>query len=298
MRDYADSDNNLEAIYDGDDSFRLPNWRYLRAQQVEKYAGDTKYDDNWVKKASDYYQQRKLKLNTLAPGSSARQRTLRSLRRTFYDIHEAISLSEDNTRMKSLVEAALMDGSIGMVTIAQKLGISELTLKAYEALFFDVRSRLGSPLFVRGAILHVLIAKGSASVTPDLLWKGLSYAYGVDKMLAYASTSHLSAEVYSLLDSALKGIAVRRAYEASLSRSITTFNAHEVIDEHITITRHKEENDVDDGEVARAQAETIQSMHLSALSIHDNLNPDDVSAIEIRASERMRREVKELAQNE
>jgi len=272
--------SKIDKIYDGEDDFRDTDWRYWRAQQVRETKQNCTYDDKWVCRLVKYYTARDEYWKASAPGTSARQRYNRKLRTRFNDIHAAVNLYENDNRAKMLTEAALMDPKRSIADLAARLGCSGQMLQAYESLFFDIRTRLRNVLFIKGTVLHVLIAKGSAAADIDQLWKAMGFAYGVDILLSYADTTCLDPDVYALLDNMLKSMSARRSIASVIARPISGFNAHEVVQEHVML---RGKDDEVTGNSAEDQRNVFKQVMMSQLSLVGDLTGENVDKVEARA---------------
>ena len=118
--------------------------------------------------------------------------------------------------------------------IAADLGCPEGVVTAYEAYFYDVRSRRDSELYIMDALMSPALKNGtSGGVDYDFFWKGLAYWYGTDVLKATWSMGSIPDEMRVQMNNCMRSMMDRNTMRATMARPANSFNAHEIIEEHL-----------------------------------------------------------------
>lgn len=149
------------------------DWRWERAKWLrQNNARTTKTDDTWVRMTREF--QRRL------DNASKHSDYVRLCDRFpgvywawhWWQIPESL---HDMTRYG--IEAYLISGATYQYA-AQRLGVHEATVAAYEKLFFNIRGRLNKTAFVVNRVLGRSVQHGLSERNYDLLWKLYGYVKG------------------------------------------------------------------------------------------------------------------------
>ena len=155
---------------------RKPNWRWDRAKGVlaNQQPGAGRSRDGlsgykWINRAVAYMR---------AKQQYAALQRLDQLASRFPDIFWAEWIYErDSHPLRWELEARLLsrstDDQIGMAC-----GVSAATVKAFEALFFNVREKLHHTGYIVHTVMGDAVHRGLAEREYDLLWKMYAYAHG------------------------------------------------------------------------------------------------------------------------
>ena len=156
--------------------------------------------------------------------------------------------------------------------IADKLGCDPDTVDAYELYFYDVRDRMDHELFIVSELLSNGIVHGTTGDDYDFFWKGLAYWYGAPTLTAFWSLDTIDTNVKANLVDLVKSMAQRNIVKASVSRQITGYNAHEVMEESFTreqLDRSSEGSDASSTQAEEAAIGLLTSLKYSVSSIAD-----------------------------
>ena len=230
-----DNSNVLDNVYDVKDDLRLPGWRRERAQQIVEGAETVPGDDNWILRCARYVKQREYVQTTFTPGTASMHRAARKLAADFNDIHYSLRLFEDGPGTRWFVEAGLMDRKLELDGIAAELGMNVGVLRAYEALFFDVRNRLKSPIFVHGRLLGPMAVSGTGRFDCDLLWKAYSYYKGIAALFKVVTMGHIDEAEYLEICSLVKAEISKQAWRGVAARRLNDVTTHEAVQEHTAL---------------------------------------------------------------
>lgn len=124
-------------------------------------------------------------------------------------------------------------------TIAVESGYHVRIIKAYEHLFFDVRTKLDQRLYVMGNILGPMFMHGTSAGDYDHLWKAIGYFCGSDTLTALWKVGKLNETDATALTDILKSRLLTQATVASFSRKPNSYNAGEIIDSYVSNASHE-----------------------------------------------------------
>ena len=220
---------SLDVVYDAKDVLRLPSWRRERAQQIVEGCETAKYDDAWILRLVRYLVQRAYVLANYKTGTAAMHRAVRKLAADHYDIHNCVCLHEDGVTMRWIMEGAIMDYNSGLEKLSHILGVSQNVIRAYEAIYFDVRDRLDVPIFVVGKLLGPFTSRGTGHVDADLLWKAWGHIRGAESLMRIVSIGKITDAECAELRELAKAELVRKAAMGIVGRRVNDFNTHDVV---------------------------------------------------------------------
>ena len=149
--------------------FRKPDWRWLRANLMRRdsiRAG--RRDDDWVRRA------RRIQ-NAL--DRTAGDLDHRHVARTDPPVLAACRLRLGDERCRWELEARLLAAQ-NYPAIDSRTGIPAGVVEAYEALFFNVKEKLGCMDWVGAMVFGPRVFEGLAPDDVELIWKVLAYGLG------------------------------------------------------------------------------------------------------------------------
>jgi len=159
-----------------DNPRRAPNWRWLRAVQVDtgglrpSKAIDGPTGFAWIRRASRLKRRHALVAN--------KPNELYALVRTDKELFWAHSIwADDKAPTRWAIEARILAGETD-AEIAQKLGCEPEVVAAYEAVFFDVREKLPHQEYIVNVVMAEAVTRGLTERQYDLLWKMFGYKGG------------------------------------------------------------------------------------------------------------------------
>ena len=221
-------------IYFSDDDMRPPDWRQLRARQLfESGEGTTCFDDHWVIRLYKYYKARDELLRTQLPGTAAMHRGYHKLSRDFGMVHECARVYEDGAAIPYMLEALLMVRDKDIPELAEGIRRDPQFLYTFEALYFDVRSRLGKPDYILGKLLAPMCTgQGTGPTDHDIAWKSMAYTFGAEMFINLVwGRGEMSQELYDKLWGAMRSTQLRQGFRGVNGRKINDFTTHEVMQE-------------------------------------------------------------------
>ncbi|HEV2971705.1 MAG TPA: hypothetical protein VGY55_17135 [Pirellulales bacterium] len=151
------------------DLLRATDWRYrLAAKRVAERRGlPQRRWDSWTTNVGHYLLRR---------GACRRPSDLEALAKSFgaLDVAHRIFVDADQT-LRRVLEARLVTGAPSC-EIATRIGLSATAVNRFEAVYFDVRSRLARPDFILGRLIRVTDARHYEWI--DQGWKLIGYVAG------------------------------------------------------------------------------------------------------------------------
>lgn len=155
---------------------RAPNWRWLRAVQIDgggaraSRAVDGPEGFTWIRRASRL----KRRFEQANNRPDMLYRLLQQDRIMFW----AHSLwLEDKAPTRWAIEARILAGESDK-EIADRMGVDEEIIQAYEAVFFNVRGMLGNRDYIVNVVMADAVTRGLTERQYDLLWKLFGYHGG------------------------------------------------------------------------------------------------------------------------
>lgn len=163
---------------------RSPSWKWDRAVHIRRGSQppasielDSENGEFWINRAVEF--QHALE-NNPDPLSN------KDLIVLYGDVYTAYELYTDSsTLFKSELEALIL-AAVEQEELAVESGIPAKAIRAYEELFFDVRSRLDNKMYILHCVLGPEIQNISKRDT-DLIWKLFGYHYGPEMVRAMVS---------------------------------------------------------------------------------------------------------------
>lgn len=221
-------------IYYVGDPMRKPNWRWLRATQLMEPGSEiVPDDDRWVIRLYKYLKARNdLRLRHL-PGSAGMHRGFRRLQADYGMVHEVVRAHEEGVSMKYMLSALLMVRDQDIPDLAFAVRKDPQFLYTYEALYFDIRSRLDDVGYIMTTVLSPMgFDTGTGAGDRDVAWKAMAYMMGAEMFLRVAfGTGEMPKEIYDRLQNAIRGILASKGYQGALGRGMNNFTTHEALQE-------------------------------------------------------------------
>ena len=229
------------------DPLRPRDWRWLYAQFVANNRGtklSRECKDEDIVSARDYI----LEYTKITEGPSKpvldSRVLLYSLRLKWPILSQAEAAWSSSKFMRFAIEA-LICARVPADVIAAQFGCDVSVIDTYEHYFFDVRGRLDNELWVLNELMSPSAQQGMSCTDWDYFWKSLGYWYGPGVLHQFWRIGKLPDDVRQELANYSEDMRLRNLAKAQTVRSINSFNAHEVIDEAISIQK-KSEGDTDD----------------------------------------------------
>lgn len=275
---------------------RAPHWRWLRALQADtsgpranaRIDGPDGY--KWIRRAL------KLKRNhAKAVGNPAKLYMLSEQDPALFWAHNM--WTEDKIPTKWAIEAHVLADE-PVEEIAQRIGADPSVVEAYEAVFFDVRSRLANREYIINVVMKDAVTRGLTERNYDLLWKLFGYQCGsvvLDAMINRMTVLHKptkAEDLSSFFNDAAIGIIKQKATIAALTVPVNSHTQMLLIDSFVKYTEIERTTD----NASRAQATIIENVNamLGALpfrvgtkleSEQSKMLPYDNNAAELRGEE-------------
>lgn len=155
---------------------RAPNWRWLRAVQIDtggprassRLDGPKGYE--WIRRTS--------RLKRRFDAANNRPAAIYALMHRDSALFWAHSIwSEDKAPTRWGIEARVLAGETNE-EIAAKVGTSPEVINAYTEVFFDVREKLQEIDYISNVVLAEAVTRGLQERHYDLLWKMMGYKGG------------------------------------------------------------------------------------------------------------------------
>jgi hypothetical protein len=163
---------NLLGNMQRDSAFRLPDWRWRRAEELNSRARvtDRRLDDDAIARARQY----------IAESSTSGDKHDRlDLECKWGTLHEAYFLHSEKLtiRRRHELEARLLTGE-SLEHVAKKMMLSLDIVRWYEALFFNVSDRLDNVSWIVNQVMPVTVHTGMGNGDYELIWKMFAYGGG------------------------------------------------------------------------------------------------------------------------
>lgn len=176
--------------------------------------------------AYGYYKQRSLKLGMTL------EDTLK-LQTKYPHMHTAYQIHTARDYFRYILEAMIV-ANVDQQEIAKEFGCSAEVVDIFEKVYFDVRTRLGAPLFIADELLGPLFSGDtSGSQDCDFLWKSVAYYCGIDILKSFWSIEKASPETTASIKELFKTKLQQQAYSSLFSRAPNSYNAHEIVEEYL-----------------------------------------------------------------
>jgi hypothetical protein len=273
-------------IYCAGDPMRVPEWRWLRANQLLQPGAEVVSDDDrWVLRLYRYLKDRnRLRLEQL-PGSAGMHRGFRRLQKRHGLIHDVVRAYEEGVSLKYMLSALLMVRDQSIPELAALISKPPQFLQTYEALYFDIRSRLKDIGYIMSTILSPMgYDTGTGAGDRDVAWKAMAYMMGAEMFMRVAfGTGEMPKEIYDRLHKAIRGILASRGYQGALGRGMNNFTTHEALQELASFESAAAARDGSgDKDTAEQMAELFRSMQYSVYSVSDEPSEALVDRVERR----------------
>lgn len=218
------------------DPLRPRDWRWLRAQETCRYpARHSAHDDEITTRATGY-----LRRYIRAAGCTTNIPTvygtaIQKLQSQWPDIASAHRIYMQASFARWAMEAMVL-AEVSDVDIAADLGCDVLVVRAYEALFYDVRDRMKNRLFILDELMSPALMSGASGISHDydFMWKGLAYMGGMSLLRGLWSLGITDTESSDQLQALGSSAQLRNVVKAQLLRAVNSKSAHDVIDEALT----------------------------------------------------------------
>jgi hypothetical protein len=209
-------------------------------------------------------------------------------------IHEAT----DNLRIRrSGIEARILARETND-QIARKTGYSADTIAAFEALFFNVRDRLGRRDFIMNGVLGQAAVHGLHARDHDLLWKIVGYKAGphvLDAMIGHIPNpmwASRAEDVPAFFQDTAINLMKMKAAMATLTvpvESHTQLNLIEAFVKYVEIERTTESAGSASDQIQEGLQQMLESMPYATIGVVNakQLPEFDKNAAELRSDELM-----------
>jgi len=279
-----------------DNPMRAPAWRWLRAVNIDGGGPlATKKRDGgdgvpWIRRA--------LRLKRHYAQSGNNNNALYNIARLDSDLFWAHRIwTNDKEPTRWAIEARILAGETD-ASIAKKVGCEPAVVAAYEAVFFDVRTKLQNSGYIINVVMADSVTKGLTERQYDLLWKLFAYSggpYVLDAMISRFSdiTRPLRPEDVSefFQDSAINSMR-HKAAVAALTVPVNSHTQLALLDayvKYVEIERTTEHS-------AKAQVGIVQNIGAMMQSLpfrlgtqidadHDKVLPFDHKSAELNSNE-------------
>jgi hypothetical protein len=272
---------------------RPRDWRWERAKAIV-LAGTTpsQLDDEAVVRAYQYqFRNEKLKAQR---DTKANEQDKIKLIEDFPLLYMANEINEQRNYLKWALEALIVSRSTAE-EIAKRIpgGTTEL-IQEYEAMFFDVRDRLGYRIWVLNELIGAIL-EGGLKTNPDIYWKAIGYFFGPVALEEYWQLGRLSPESKQGMDDVIQGVMRRRALEAQMVRPVDKYTAPSIMMEYMELVKAEKVENM--GRQDTGQEQSAQIIMQSLQAAGTLLTLQDVSSkTELRAGESLHQLIGETAQ--
>lgn len=228
------------------DPMRSRDWRWLYAQYIANNRGtqlakDCKDED--ILTARKYIAAyTKATAKAAKPGADSRM-ALFPLQADWPALSKAATIWRGSKFMRWAVES-LVCARVSAEDIAAQFGCDVAVIDTYERYFFDVRGRLDNELWVLNELMSPSVQQGLSFTDWNYFWKSLGYWYGPGVLHQFWRLGKLPDDVRQELANYSEDMRLRNVAKAQTVRTINSYNAHEIIDEAISIQK-KEDGDVE-----------------------------------------------------
>jgi hypothetical protein len=145
------------------------------------------------------------------------------------EIHSAYDLRDNNaTYFNWIIEAAVLARRT-QDEIAEYIGLDVRTVEAYEALFYDVRTKLDKEGYILGCLLGPIVTKGFVGNDPDGFWKIIAYYGGWEHVKGCWQTGQTTPEAIQFFKAAAAQLMALKTCQAALTLQPNSYNAIETL---------------------------------------------------------------------
>lgn len=154
--------------YQESNSLRTPDWRRLRAMEIV---------DRRLRRSRQMDDEMTLRLCAYLASNATDSTDLDNVPRRFQDVHAAFLLHRNMPKQARIVEARLLARQSDE-EIANAMGLDAAVIGLYEAIFFDVRGRLGNSGWISSQVIGPGLQRGFVRDEMPLLWRAFGYQLG------------------------------------------------------------------------------------------------------------------------
>lgn len=267
---------------------RPRDWRHIRAKTLALSSLKTRCgsgDDTCVREAVKFYRKYRDQVDDLTSNASTkidRDIAYDMMYPSWPAMATALKIYAANSFTKWSTEALVL-ADIPSEDIASRFGCEAAVVETYEALYYDVRSRLNNRLFIIDELLSPAVINGMHGDDCDFVWKSLSYCRGAAMLEACWQMGSISSETHRQIEDFLLSQRNRNLIMAAVARKVNQYTAHEFVEEDIAYKQLEQDSGIAQAPHDRVLAEGA-SMLLTAISFSMTGVPGaSVSAIEERA---------------
>lgn len=246
---------------------RTPHWRWRRAiKLVDAELRPTRVDDEPVVRAWRFLRRKK----------SVNAATIAVLEEDYPDIFYANSVYEHENHYRWILEACLCTAE-PFERIASDHGYALREIKAYDALFFDVRTRLYSPAFVKTHILEPALQNRTTDVcSPDFAPKLVALMLGYDALSEIIRGGAPTAILQQFSRATREGQLTWKGVETAYTMPVNKFTAIEIMKVCQEMDRSADERGRGTKDtVVDAIAELLQSVRFKKRTASDSILSSD-----------------------
>jgi len=218
---------------------RRPSWRwdritFLASKPGVKTRKPAKFDDNIIVTGRNYLNQyNAVTRNTAQLGNPVDMDNAFTGVYTQYPyMAMAHKIYTDRTFARYAIEAMVLARQ-SPTDIAKELGCPVEVIETYEFVFYDVRDRLDSSMYIMDALLSPALKHGMGGTDFDFLWKNIAYTHGIGALRAMWSLGTVDEATKGQLAEIQKTIATRNVLRATAIRQPTQHNANDIVLEDI-----------------------------------------------------------------
>ena len=208
------------------DPKEYPDWRWTRVKGLLK-EGETpgKYDDKYIHRAFRFAEA----INS----SNGSDTAMFNISMTHRDVSKAVGLQNNMSRRKHYIEALALCWDIDEPGIAKYMGESQVMVRYYLKLFFDIRDKLDSTGYVCSRIMEpALLQSIQDCKDPGIGWKIAGLFGGYDAVRACWESRESSPKVQNYFKKAGVTTLLRDFGVGTFLRPLNRFNI-ELVADHV-----------------------------------------------------------------